>query len=120
MSKLLILSFFASASAFSLATSPRKPFRAAASSIGMDVAAQYDVQAFREYEECVVDAESVAELTACSDMSDASNVASSPDIFASMSEFMQRLMPKAPLDYDVDECIIQSENAAEATSCREK
>merc|ERR1719473_2482008 len=107
MMKVSFLALLASTNAFSLVASPRKPFRAAVSKVEME-AVTYDVAAFREYEECIVDAENAAEQSACMDMDMDSTPAPAPaglDFMGEMRGFFARFNKK-PLDYDVEECIV--------------
>ena len=83
-----------------------------------DVKATFDMNAFREYEECIVDAENAAEIAACSDMSATPKPAAGNDFMATMGDFFKQFT-KTPLDIDVEECVVDAENAAEAAACRE-
>lgn len=82
-----------------------------------DVKATFDMNAFREYEECIVDAENYAEISDCYEVRAEPKAPEEEDFFTSLSNFFGNLMPKA-VNIDVEECIIQSENAAEAAACR--
>merc|ERR1711939_189391 len=91
--------------------------RAAAVTMADDIKPTFDTAAFREYEECVVDAENAAEIAACSDMRAEPSVYEE-NFLDSVTGFFTRMMAPKP-EFDVEECIVQSENAAEAESCRQ-
>ena len=122
MSKLIVLvsCFAAAANAFSLVSTPRKPFRAAITEVNMEVTGDYNLAAYREYEECVVDAESAAELESCGDMqAEPAPSARGEDFMSQVGSFVSRLTPKQPADFDAVECLVDAESAAEIAACKD-
>ena len=69
-----------------------------------------------EFEECIVDAENRAEIEACSDSAPVSS-SRGPDLFAQALSFLNQFMPKPPLDYDKEECVVYAESFAELQEC---
>ena len=82
-----------------------------------DVPATYDVVAFREWEECQVDAENAAELAACNEMP--SDPLRNPwnsfmdDVQGVFRRFQHKPVPVT----DYEECLISAENLDEIQAC---
>ena len=84
------------------------------------VVASFDKQAFREYEECVVDSENAEELAECNSMPSEPVKSAGFDMnsFASgVTNFFNRLTPQK-LEIDIEECIVDAESAEERAACQ--
>ena len=78
-----------------------------------------DLPAWYDVEECIVDAENAEEIAMCKDFTEPTPRApTAPD---PMGEFMagfSRLFNKPNVQINVEECIVDAENAAEIAACR--
>jgi hypothetical protein len=69
-----------------------------------------------EYEECIVDAENLAEINACQDPF-AEPSSRAENVFDSLASLFNKFAPKPALEYDKDECVVFSESFAERQEC---
>jgi len=87
----------------------------------IDMARAFDLPTWRDIEECLVDAEGLDEIAMCKD--DSPPVASAQthsvldDAVASLSTFFNRMV-NGDLKVDVEECLVDAENALEQQACR--
>lgn len=85
----------------------------------MHLSKAYLLPGWREYEECIVDAENPAELLSCSDQSDPKprKVPPLEAMMAQVGAFFARLGHVDIKVEDVHQCIVDAESADERAAC---